>query len=205
MTRLNDDSLTVLLDHTDIGVIQVDRCGQIVAVNERARELLPGNDGLFDRDGFLYARSSADDARLQRLLARALPPFGGQGASGSMAVTRSSNLSRLVLHVSPVDNRDSDVPASRVAALVLVVDPEGRLPVDPAVVATTLGLSPMESRVATLLADGNTVRNIAAATGRSERTIRWHVRQIFEKLGINRQVELVQLVRSLARISGAVS
>ena len=81
---------------------------------------------------------------------------------------------------------------------MLVVDPASRARIDPALVAATLGLTPMESRVAVWLAEGKTVRDIARATGRTENTIRWHMKNIFAKQGIGRQFELVQLVRSLA-------
>ena len=198
-------SLATLLDSTADGVIQLDRRGRIVAVNDCARDILKEEDGLFDQGGFLCAHASADHDNLQRLLARALPPSGGQGAGGSMVVTRPPGLSRPVLHVSPVGHRDGDVPPWPVAALVLVVDPNRPLPVDPALVAATLGLSPAESLVAVLLADGNTVRDIAMATGRSENTVRWHIRRIFEKQGITRLVQLVQLVRSLAGLSAIMS
>ena len=117
-------SLLALLDNTRVGVIQLEWRGRIVAVNDRARELLVGADGLFDEEGCLCARLSAEHATLQGLLAQALPGLGGLGVSGSMAVTRSPGLSRLVLHVSPVGDRNGDVPSSGVAVLVLVVDPE---------------------------------------------------------------------------------
>ena len=198
-------SLATLLDNTANGVIQLDRHGRIVAVNDRARDILKGEDGLFDQGGFLCAHASADNENLQRRLARALPPSGGQGASGSMVVTRPPGLSRPVLHVSPVGRRDGDVPPWHVAALVLVVDPNSQPSVDPVLVATALGLSPAESRVAVLLADGNTVHDIAVATGRSVNTIRWHIRRIFEKQDITRLVQLVQLVRSLARLPATMS
>ena len=54
----------------------------------------------------------------------------------------------------------------------------------------------MESRVAAMLADGKTVRDIVAVTGRRESTIRWHVRQLYQKGGVSRQVDLVRLVLS---------
>ena len=66
----------------------------------------------------------------------------------------------------------------------------------------SIGLSLAEGRVTVLLAEGKTVREVAAATGRSEATIRWHIRQIFENRGITRLGQLVSLVRSLARHSG---
>ena len=56
----------------------------------------------------------------------------------------------------------------------------------------------MESRVAVLLAEGMSVREIAEAMGRRESTIRSHVKHMFAKHGLSRQVELVRLVLSLA-------
>ena len=49
-----------------------------------------------------------------------------------------------------------------------------------------------------MLAEGHTLHEIAIATGRSRGTVRWHLKQIFDKSRISRQVELVQLVQSLS-------
>ena len=103
-----------------------------------------------------------------------------------------------VTGVAEDGHRDADVLPAQVAALVLLVDPNGDVQLDPALLAAALGLSPAQSRVAVMLAEGSTVREIAAAIGRSENTIRWHIRRIFEKHGLTRLVQLVQLVRSLA-------
>ena len=85
-----------------------------------------------------------------------------------------------------------------VAALVLLVEP-GRHPrLDPDVVTRTLGLTPAESQVAVWLADGKSVRDIALATGLTEGAIYWHLKQIYRKLPISRQVDLVRLVLSIA-------
>ena len=191
-------SLDELLDVNGLGVIQLDWRGRIMAANDRARELLPTGEALFDEDGFLFARSPEDNADLQGLLARALPPFRAQGAAGSVTVRRSGGLQPLVLHVHPVGRRDTDFRPWPVAALVLVVDSGTETRIDPRLLAASLGLTPMESRVAALLAEGKTVGEIASATERKVSTIRTHVRHIFTKLGINRQAQLVRLVLSTA-------
>ena len=67
--------------------------------------------------------------------------------------------------------------------------------------AETLGLTLAESQVATALAEGSNVRDIAAATRRKESTVRWFIRQIYEKQGLSRQADLVRLGLSLAEIS----
>ena len=193
-------SLTGLLDNSRSGVIQLDWRGQIVAANDAAQDLLRRGDGLSDQGGNLRAWSPSDDGDLQELLGRALPRFGGQGASGSMTVRRPSVLPRLALYISPVGDSQRDFGPLRVAALVLAVDPASRARIDPELVSQSLGLTPAEGQVAAMLAEGKTVREIAAATGRRESTIRWHLHHICNKHGISRQVELVQLVLPLAGI-----
>ena len=192
------ETLTRLLDTAGLGIIQLDGRGRIIAANDRARDSLRTGDGLFDEGGFLHARTPEDHSELQGLLTRALPPFGAQGAGGSTMVRRSSALPPLVLHVNPVGRQETDLRAWPVAALVLIVDPASQTRVDPAVAAAALGLTGMESRVAVLLAEGINVREVAAATGRRESTIRTHVKHMFSKHGLTRQADLIRLVLALA-------
>ena len=193
-------SLAGLLDNCRSCVIQLDRCGQIVAANDAAQVLLRKSDGISDRGGVLRAWLPSDDTELQKLLENALPRSGRQGVSGSMTLGRPSVLPRLVVHISPLEGARLDFRPLSVAALVLVVDPASRARIDSQLVAEALGLSPAESQVAVLLAEGKTVRDIATATDRSEKTIRWHLHHICNRHGISRQVELAQLVLSLADI-----
>ena len=191
-------TLTELLEASGLGVVQLGARGRIVAANDRARDLLRAGDGLFDKDGFLFARARRDNAGLQKLLGRALPPFGDHGAGGLTIMRRPGALPPLVLHAIPVDRQETDYPAWPVATLVLIVDPAGGSEVDPVAAAAALGLTRTESRVAVLLARGMSVKEIAKATGRKESTIRTHVKHMFAKHGLSRQADLVRLVRSVA-------
>ena len=182
-------------------MIYLDGRGKIVEANSRAREILRQGDGLSDRDGVLRARLAADDARLGRLLADALPGGGRQAVSGSMTVERSLLLPRLVVHVNPVAIHRLDFGARSAAALVLIVDPGSRLGIDADLVAAAFRLTRAEGQVAAALAEGSTVREIAAATFRAESTVRWLVKQIHAKLGISRQADLVRLVLSAAGVA----
>ena len=186
-----------LLDTTRIGVIQLDRRGRIVEANDRARALLRHGDGVFDRDGELRARAPADQARLARLVAQALPT-AGIAVSGSMLLRRAAVGPPFVVHVKPVVVRQPDFGAQRVAALVLIAEPGRQSRLDPMLVAAALELSPTESQVAVWLAEGKSVREIAAATGLREKSIHWHLGQMYHKLGLARQADLVRLVLSLA-------
>ena len=198
-------SFAELLDNSRSGIVQLDRRGRVVAANDIALQLLRQGDGLYDPGGFLHAGLPKDDAELQALLARALPPFGVRGVSGSMLVRRSRGLAPLVLHVNPVADPEVDFRLRRAAALVLIVDARRKSRIDPYLVATILGLTPTESEVAVSLAEGLDVREIATATGRKESVIRWHLKQIFDKLGLARQADVAQLVLSLANVPEARS
>ena len=190
-------SLTHLLGNTRCGVIQLDRQGRITAANDRATRLLRQGEALVDARGFLRTCPPSQDRRLQRLLARAMPPFQAHGSAGSMTIGSPTGRTRLAMHIQPVANSDSDFRPQRVAALVLVVDPTSRTPVDPHLVEETLGLTPAQSRLAVMLAAGHSLRQIAADTGREEATLRWHLKQIFRRQGISRQSELVRRVSAL--------
>ena len=189
--------LAGLLDNDRIGVVQLDRGGRVLEANAPALEILRRGDGLLDRDGALDAWLPADRSRLRRLLGRALPDLWSEPpVGGSMTVQRPSGRSRLGLHVSPVGDAEADFGGRRVAALVLLVDPARRPRIDAQRVATTLGLTPSEGRMAALLAEGLRVREIAAATGWSENYVRWLIQQVFRKLGVSGQVALVRQVLS---------
>ena len=66
--------------------------------------------------------------------------------------------------------------------------------------AEILGLTPAEGQVAVWLAEGKSVRDMAEATGHTEGAIYWHLKQIYRKHSISRQVDLVRLVLSLAEL-----
>ena len=191
-------TVTALLDNPRIGVLELDRRGRIMEGNDRARSILRHGDGLLDRNGMLRARAPADQVRLERLVGDALPASGAVAVSGSMVLRRSSVVPPFVVHVKPVGGPQPDHGARHVAALVLIVEPGRQHRIDPGLVATTLELTPAETKVAVWLAEGHSVRDMADATGHTKAAIYWHLQQIYQKHSISRQADLVRLVLSLA-------
>ncbi len=193
-------TVTELLEATQLGVLHLDRHGQIVAANDRARALLRRGDGLTDREGVLRAQAPPDRPRLARLVGEALPATSRVAVSGSMALHRLPGRPPFLVHIKPVVGPQLDFASQRIAALVLLVEPGHPPRLNPALVATVLGLTPAESHVAVLLAQGQSVREIAAATGRQASSVYWHLRRIYAKLHLAGQVELVRVVLSLAAV-----
>lgn len=191
-------SLSELLNKTGVGVVQLDRRGRIVEMNDTARALVRRGDGLCDEGGALCTAMPEEQAKLDNLLARALPRLVGQGTSGSMVVSRPSSLPRLALHVTPVASREAGYRTRNVAALAVITDPASRARAELDLVAAALGLTPAEAGVAVLLAEGRTARQIAEVTGRGYSTVRTHLKHIFAKLRVSRQYEVAQAVVALS-------
>ena len=188
---------THLLDNPRLGVIYLDQYARVIEANDRGRDLLRRGDGLSDPGGRLQTTVPTERDQFAGLVARALAPAGSP-VSGSMLLRRASLLPRFVVHVSPVGALQLDFGARRVAALVLLVEPNYQPRLDPDLVARTLGLTPAESHIAVGLAQGRSVRDMAVTTGRTEGTVYWHMKRIYHKLGISRQADLVRLVLSVA-------
>ena len=198
--KARSSTVTALLDNPRIGVLELDRRGRILEANDRARSILRHGDGLLDRNGMLRARAPADQVRLERLVGVALPASGAVAVSGSMVLRRSSVVPPFVVHVKPVVGPQPDYRARHVAALVLIVEPGRQHRINPDLVATTLELTPAETRVAVWLAEGKSVGDMADATGHTKAAIYWHLQRIYQKHSISRQADLVRLVLSLAEL-----
>ena len=190
-------SVIGLLDRPRIGVIQLDPGGRILAVNDRAQGFLREGGGLYDVRGLLFARARSENLELQRLLAGALPPSSIHGTGGTMTVSRAADSTPLVLHIHPLSGSGRPFGGQQIAALALVLNPASRARIDPGLVALGLRLTATQGELAAMLASGHSLSHIAAATGRTKSTVRWHLQQIFRRLGISRQAELVRRVLSL--------
>ena len=198
--RALETTASALLESQRIGVVHLDRRGRVLAASDRARHILRDGDVLSDRDGVLRTMASEDQPRLDRLVAAALPTDGRVAVSGSLSLRRSDGLLPLTIHIKPMGVPQPDYGGQYVAALVLLVEPGRPHRIDPGLVTEALGLSPGESQLAAWLAEGKSVDEIARATGRTKNTIYWHLKQIYQKLYISRQADLVRLVLSIAEL-----
>ena len=187
--------VSALLEHTSLGAVFLDRSGAISSSNQAARRMLDAKDGIYEWSGDLRAILPRDDARIRGLVSGALPRLGQIAAGGYMSVQRPAGL-RLIVHVHPVAPRRADFGADRLAAVVLIRDPDAN-EIDPEMVGDVFGLTAAESRVAVLLGKGRSVRDIARELDRSENTVRWTLKKVLSKTNSARQADLVRLLLQL--------
>jgi DNA-binding CsgD family transcriptional regulator len=69
----------------------------------------------------------------------------------------------------------------------------------------TEGLTPAESRVAALVAEGRTNREVAAALFLGERTVETHLSHVYAKLGVRSRAELARTFRPDEQSSGGLA
>ena len=173
-------------------------------MNHRGRRPCPRHSAARQRivrpKGLLQARLPADNARFERLLGKGLPRFGETMTSGSLLIGRASGLPRLVVHLSPVSTAKADFGLKPVAVLALVVDPVSQPRVNRDLIGAAFDLTPSQAQVAVMLAEGRSVRDIAAVTGRQASTVRYLLKQVYDKQGLTGRADLVRLVLSLTEL-----
>jgi DNA-binding CsgD family transcriptional regulator/PAS domain-containing protein len=79
--------------------------------------------------------------------------------------------------------------------LATLFDPQQVSTLDPFALAAVLNLTPAQARVASQLADGLTAEQISEINGTSPNTVRAHVRGLLDRLGVQRTVDVVRLLR----------
>jgi DNA-binding CsgD family transcriptional regulator len=85
----------------------------------------------------------------------------------------------------------------RPVVMLLFYHPASAPAIDSGLLYAVFGLTPAEARIATLLAEGQSLKQIAALQGTQHDTVRKQLRAIYEKTSTNRQPELIRLLLHL--------
>lgn len=85
----------------------------------------------------------------------------------------------------------------RPVVMLLFYHPDSAPEIDSSLLFTVFGLTPAESRVASLLAQGLALKEIASQCGIQHDTVRKQLRAIYEKTATNRQHDLIRLLLNL--------
>jgi DNA-binding CsgD family transcriptional regulator len=85
----------------------------------------------------------------------------------------------------------------RPIVMLFFYHPESAPAIDSSLLFAAFGLTPAECRIATLLAEGLSLKQIADAQGTQHETVRKQLRSIYQKTSTNRQPELIRLLLHL--------
>jgi DNA-binding CsgD family transcriptional regulator/PAS domain-containing protein len=195
--RLEREMMSQVLDKLPQGALIVNRAGHLIFANRSAEKLLARNDGLtLDNQHNLAAASPNDQQQLHQLIGTAgqanalLPAQSG----GVFQLQRPSGLRPFSLLIAPLNHDLSHDNYHQPSVLIFITDPEQRMESMEAVLQRLYSLTPAEARLAAILVQGKSIAMAAVELHVTQNTARTHLKHIFEKTGVKRQSELVQLL-----------
>lgn len=187
--------LTSAVNSSDVGTLLINGHGEMVFVNAAAELMLARNDGIRRAGSILSATRLADTMRLQAAIEHVssvgAPRDGSMAEAPVVALQRKAGRPLLAVIVP---NGAHGAGHDDVAAVVRIFDPDRDLGTLLAPVCRLYALSPVEARLACLLAGSMSLTEAAVQMRVQEQTARSYLKQIFLKTDTNRQAELVALL-----------
>jgi DNA-binding CsgD family transcriptional regulator len=182
------------LDTLQTGLIFLGSKGEIVIMSRSAEKIVAQQDGLLATRRGLSAEHPAESTLLAATIQQAATTSNGHGisAGGTVLISRRGR-PPLQLLISPIHNPLIST-SEHVAAIVFINDPLHHPRPTQAALHTVYRLTPAEYRIALLLSDGHTPRQISGMVGVTENTVRSQIKSVFSKMGVRRQSELIRLL-----------
>ncbi|WP_299627001.1 helix-turn-helix transcriptional regulator [Pelagibius sp.] len=193
------ESLAEIIDHLPVAFIVVDHTGRVNFCNRVANDMFACGDGLRLRtEGVIATASSKNTADLRQLIAdtAGAAPNGRDPTSGEhFIISRGPERLPLICvmyRVNGSGHHDDQIQAPAVALVIkdpLVDSGEGLTDF-----ARAYKLTNAEARLVCLLTDGHGLFDAGHKLGITKNTARTHMRNIYSKVGTNRQADLVRLL-----------
>ncbi len=188
------------LDRLGIGVLVLREQGEVVIANHEAERILDANDGLGRcAQSRIAAADPAADARLRAAVRRAgrAARLEESASCTTIELSRRSASEPYLVDVAPLRDHGSEMGAAFSGVLLTLIDPEHREMVSIHGLARSYSLTPIETLVCRMLAQGLTLRQIAESRGVSLDTVKSQSRAIYAKTHTRNRRELVRRALSI--------
>jgi DNA-binding CsgD family transcriptional regulator/PAS domain-containing protein len=173
------------------GVVLLDQSGNCLFVNASARRILDRQEGISIVKSRLWVTSPAERARLTALTQRSCTcEVLNQG--DTVAISRHGKRP-LNVSVRRFCSENPKVP-KKAMAIAFISDPERRVKAPSVLMTSLFGLTEAECRLAGFLVSGCSLKEAAEQCQVAYETVRSQVKSIFNKTGVRRQTELMQLL-----------
>jgi DNA-binding CsgD family transcriptional regulator len=167
----------------------------VLRSNSVAQAILSEHDGLSTAAGRLAAEYRAEHRELQRLIRQTLDmPPGQPAVTEALSISRASGRASLSLMIRPIPLSECSDGPNRPTVAVFIRDPEHQAQPSIELVQRLFQFTPAEAKLALLLADGLSLDEAAGMMKIRRNTARAHLRAIFSKTGVKRQITLVRLL-----------
>ena len=185
----NSRTRSQTLDLIPMGVLGVGRSGNVTYTNAAADQILRKGRGLRLSAGNLRVQLYADQVKLDAAIASANRPDKPRG--GAIAL-RGERAVEYLLSIAPLAVGGME----RQAVIFITTSTSDEVATAP-ILRQLFDLTEGEAFLASRLAGGASLQEIAQRKGVSVSTLRTQLKAVSQKLGCRRQAEIVALVRSV--------
>ena len=195
--RLDGATAEATLDRLPVGCAITDAAGIIIHCNRAAERIFAANDGLhIERTGAIATANPGKSSELHKAIRDAMTVLDDvtRPLGRTITVERKSGRQSYSVLAAPLRPRTGSFGAQRALALVMISDPDRGHRLQPAELASTFDITVSQARILSLLVDGSSVAEASSALGISMATARTHIKNIFAKVGHQRQTDLVRMV-----------
>ena len=190
------------LDLVNVGLLVTSASGQLLLANRTAEAILKLRDGIELGPTGLVRTSLKCTPSLSCLIDAAIKA-GGSSRDSVLPVRRPSGRRPLTAVVRAVDGSMPESDPLAPATLLFVLDPEISVEAVEAELRQLYGLTSTEASLANLLMEGKALDDCCKILKVRRSTARTHLQHLFEKVGVQRQSELVSLLLKSIGLVGA--
>lgn len=204
--RLQAASLLAGLDGLALGVVLLNAHGQVAHANQAAQQVLARHDGLAcDSEGRLNGDSALPRAdHLAAWLQQQCLPAAVEVThfANAYLVQRSGAGKVYSVQCCPLNAAQPwQVSNEAIGSVVFVSDPDALVLPSAQRLTDLYGLTPAQAQVARNLAEGKSSKEVSVELGIAPETVRVHTSQVYQKLRIHSQVDLVRCILTLGQAS----
>ena len=188
-------ALAGVMDRLPIGLVLLDRELRPVVTNRSADRILALDDGISLGPDGPRAANPRDDAVMREILSEFVA--GTRSATDResvMAISRPSGKRAFPLLIGMLADAAAGEVAEDAVISLIFGDPETGQGITPAALGSAYDLTPAESELVGMLAEGYCLAEAAEKRGVSVNTARTQLKHVFAKTDTNRQAKLIRLV-----------
>jgi DNA-binding CsgD family transcriptional regulator len=193
------------LDIVNVGLLVTSVDGQLLLANRTAERILKTRDGLELTPTGAVRTSLKSTPSLTTLMEMVAKPNGCTTRDSVLPLRRPSGKRPLTAVVRAVDGVSAAADPMTPSTLLFILDPEIPIETVEAELRQLYGLTSMEACLANLLMQGKALDECCCLLGIRRSTARTHLQHLFEKVGVQRQSELVSLLLKSIGLVGAAT
>ena len=192
------------LDLVNVGLVVTSATGQLLLANRTAEEILKRRDGIELGPTGVVRTSLKCTPSLSSLMETVIKS-AGSARDSVVPVRRPSGKRPLTAVVRAVEGASAESDPLAPAMLLFILDPEVSVETVEAELRQLYGVTSTEASLANLLMEGKALDECCKLLNIRRSTARTHLQHLFEKVGVQRQSELVSLLLKSIGLVGAAA